>query len=192
MNERHHSPKNRLLILLLAALLILMLFVLLKDRLLHPSLTVVNTPREMHFQASSETITRDMDEIEALMQKVKANPEDNALCLELCDALMRAERWDAAESFAQRVVQRDSQNFQAHFLLGVILHQQHKDEQASQALEKAVAIRDDASARYSLGILYLYFLKQSDMGIRHLQAALKLPNLSKDLKAAIEEELEKH
>ncbi|MCR5814904.1 MAG: tetratricopeptide repeat protein [Desulfovibrio sp.] len=191
MTERKIFPKHRLLILFLAALLVLMLCVMLKKSLLHPSLTVQNAPHEMHFQASSETITRDMDEIGALMQMVKANPNDSSLTLKLCDALMRAERWDAAENFARRVTDLDPHSFQAHFLLGVILHQLNKNQEARDMLEKALTIHDDPAARYSLGILYLYFLQQTDKGLAHLQAALKLPDLTPELKATIEEEIQK-
>ncbi|MBO4335950.1 MAG: tetratricopeptide repeat protein [Desulfovibrio sp.] len=192
MTEQQTSLKQRLLILFLAVLLMLMLFVMLKERLLHPSLTVKNAPQEMHFQASSETITRDMDEVGALMQMVKANPQDSALILKLCDALMRAERWDAAESFARRVTDHDANNFQAHFLLGVILHQRQNYQQAQEMLSKALAIHDDPAARYSLGILCLYYLQQQEQGLMHLKAALKLPDLTPDLQANIEEELRKH
>ena len=191
MTEQRTSLKQRLLILFLAVLLIVMLFVMLKERLLHPALTVKNAPQEMHFQASSETITRDMDEIGALMQMVKANPKDSALILKLCDALMHAERWDAAESFARRVLDNDPNNFQAHFLLGVILHQRQNYQEAQEMLQKALAIHDDPAARYSLGILCLYFLQQQEQGLLHLKAALKLPDLTPELKASIEEELRK-
>ena len=58
-------------------------------------------------------------------------------------------------------------------------------------LEKVVALRDDATVRYSLGVLYSYFLQQKDKGRAHWEAGLKDPKISPEMRQAIEEELKK-
>ena len=76
-------------------------------------------------------------------------------------------------------------------MLGVILHNQGKPQEAAATLEKVVALRDDATVRYSLGVLYSYFLQQKDKGRAHWEAGLKDPKISPEMRQAIEEELKK-
>ena len=47
------------------------------------------------------------------------------------------------------------------------------------------------SVRYSLGILYAYYLEQPDKGLEQLQKALDNPNTPADLKKAVAEEVTK-
>ena len=76
-------------------------------------------------------------------------------------------------------------------MLGVILHNQGKPQEAAATLEKVVVLRDDATVRYSLGVLYSYFLQQKDKGRAHWEAGLKDPKISPEMRQAIEEELKK-
>ena len=45
--------------------------------------------------------------------------------------------------------------------------------------------------RYSLGVLYIYFLEDPKRGVEHLRAGLNDATASAELKAAIQQELEK-
>ena len=105
--------------------------------------------------------------------------------------LMATQEWDAAATFAQRAVALDVNDPQPLYMLGVILHNQGKPQEAAATLEKVVALRDDATVRYSLGVLYSYFLQQKDKGRAHWEAGLKDPKISPEMRQAIEEELKK-
>ena len=63
--------------------------------------------------------------------------------------------------------------------------------EAAASLEKVVAAKEDPSVRYSLGILYAYYLEQPDKGLEQLQKALDNPNTPADLKKAVSEEVTK-
>ena len=193
MTEHAAQPRTstRILILLLGLCLLVLLIFFIKERLTHPALTQNRAGSEMHFQASKEMIQRDADEIGALMQLLKNHPNDSALLLKLVNALMKAERWDAAQQFAHRLLAKDEKSFDAHFLLGIILHQIQNDEEAAKELEHALQLKEDGPARYSLAILYLYFLNKKEEGRAQLEAALKIPDLSSELKKSLEEELVK-
>lgn len=52
-------------------------------------------------------------------------------------------------------------------------------------------IKDEASVRYSLGVLYIYFLEDPKRGSEHLRAGLTDATASEELKAAIKQELER-
>ena len=105
--------------------------------------------------------------------------------------LMATQEWDAAATFAQRAVALDVNDPQPLYMLGVILHNQGKPQEAAATLEKVVVLRDDATVRYSLGVLYSYFLQQKDKGRAHWEAGLKDPKISPEMRQAIEEELKK-
>ena len=128
---------------------------------------------------------------DALMQKVAAEPTNKDALMHLAEHLMATQEWDAAATFAQRAVALDVNDPQPLYMLGVILHNQGKPQEAAATLEKVVALRDDATVRYSLGVLYSYFLQQKDKGRAHWEAGLKDPKISPEMRQAIEEELKK-
>ena len=77
------------------------------------------------------------------------------------------------------------------YMLGIIQHSQNRNAEAAASLEKVVAAKEDPSVRYSLGILYAYYLEQPDKGLEQLQKALDNPNTPADLKKAVAEEVTK-
>ena len=77
------------------------------------------------------------------------------------------------------------------YMLGIIQHSQNRNAEAAASLEKVVAAKEDPSVRYSLGILYAYYLEQPDKGLEQLQKALDNPNTPADLKKAVSEEVTK-
>ena len=111
--------------------------------------------------------------------------------MHLAEHLMATQEWDAAATFAQRAVALDVNDPQPLYMLGVILHNQGKPQAAAATLATVVALRDDATVRYSLGVLYSYFLQQKDKGRAHWEAGLKDPKISPEMRQAIEEELKK-
>lgn len=179
----------RMLIILLAAGLTVMLAVSLKARFQNPHLTVPGRQQSMPAAGGEAEAGQS---IGALMRKVSENPQDLNALLHLIEHLVVAQNWEAAETFAQRAVTMDVSNPKPLYLLGIILHNQGRNKEAAEALEKVLAIKDEASVRYSLGVLYLYFLNDPKRGIEQLQAGLKDPDVSADLKATIQQELEKN
>ena len=142
----------RALALLLALSLAAMLVISLTERFKHPQITVHVQP------APQAPAGMGGDAIGALMQEVAKNPQTVDALVHLVEALMTAQNWEAAETFAQRASTLDVNNPQPLYLLGVIKHNQGKHKEAAELLEKVVALHDNASVRYSLGVLYIHFL----------------------------------
>ncbi|MBQ7606868.1 MAG: tetratricopeptide repeat protein [Desulfovibrionaceae bacterium] len=182
------SRRERAVLLLLGASICCMLLVFLVDRLRNPSLVV--QVASMPKQEARESAMPGGDEIGALMRELKEKPHDLELMNSLAEALMNAEQWDAAATFVDRALSEDSKNFTAHFLKGIILHKKGRYEEAAKALEAALAIKDDARARYSAAVLYLYFLKNKELGRKHLERGLALPDLPKDMKDLFTKEMD--
>ena len=183
--------KERLILYAICASLCVMVFLLLKARLTNPSLTIQASSQEQIFSANTQTSSQGMGELGSLMQAISQNPKDPKVLKNLVEAFMQAEQWDAAENFARRLLAEDEKSFHARMYLGIILHAQKKDPEAAQFLEDAIIHKDDGAARYSLAVLYCYFLNEKEKGIAHLRAGLKDSTLSPELKKALEDELKK-
>ncbi|MBO4314306.1 MAG: CDC27 family protein [Desulfovibrio sp.] len=183
----------RLVVIVLAVALCAMLGAALVQRVLHPDMTVQLRPGEQRFPVSAADAPAEdnPDDVGVLMKAVAENPSDRESLLKLTEIFMTARNWDAAESFAKRAAVLDAQDARPPFLLGVILHNLGRHEEAAQSLGKAVALRDTAPARYSLGILCIYYLDRRDEGLDHLRKALTDASIDPDLKKSIEEELNK-
>ncbi|MFR4118012.1 MAG: tetratricopeptide repeat protein, partial [Bilophila wadsworthia] len=105
----------------------------------------------------------------ALMQKLQKNPTDLEALVGLTEHFMHTQDWQRAETFALRAVVAAPNETQPLYMLGIIQHSQNRNAEAAASLEKVVAAREDPSVRYSLGILYAYYLEQPDKGLEQLQ-----------------------
>lgn len=179
------TGSSRALVLLLALAFTVMLAVSLMERFQNPQLTV-------HVQHDQPpTADADGHDIGSLMQQAAQDPGNLNVLLHLVEALIGAQNWQAAETFAQRAVTMDVNNPRPLYLLGIVKHNMGQHKEAAEALEKVLALRDDASVRYSLGVLYIYFLKDVPRGVEHLSAGLHDPKASEELKRGLRDELEK-
>lgn len=124
-------------------------------------------------------------------QKLQKNPTDLEALVGLTEHFMHTQDWQRAETFALRAVVAAPNETQPLYMLGIIQHSQNRNAEAAASLEKVVAAREDPSVRYSLGILYAYYLEQPDKGLEQLQKALDNPNTPADLKKAVAEEVTK-
>ena len=176
-------------VLLLVALgLVLMLAAAFVQRLNNPHLVKQVDPQQRGGMGQQGGMN---PELGKLMQQVSENPNDLKALVHLTEHLVSDQQWDPAETFARRAMVVAPNDAQPAYLMGVILHNQGKHPQAAEALEKVIALKDEASVRYSLGVLYIYYLKNIPKGIEHLSAGLHDPQASEALKTSIREELEK-
>lgn len=176
---------TRILVLLLALGLTAMLAVSLIDRFKNPQLTVQLSPAPAGMGDAAP------DRIGLLMQQAAQDPDNVGVLVQLIEALMAQHNWDAAATFARRAVTLDVSNPRPLYLLGLVEHNQGRHKQAAEILEKVLLLKDDASVRYSLGVLYIYYLKDVPRGVEHLSAGLHDPEAGEDLKRGLREELEK-
>ena len=182
------NTSARILIVFLALALATMLCLALAERFLHPDLTV---QRERQLAPMPSVEEKKSMEIGALMRQVAAEPQNIDVLVKLVEQLTAAQSWDAAATFAQRAVAMDAMNPKPLYLLGIILHNQGRHKEAAEALEHVLSLKDEASVRYSLGVLYLYYLHDRARGLEHLQAGIEDTQAGRDIKLAIRAELDK-
>lgn len=158
-----------------------------------PSLTV-HTPQAAAPQAATGNTmgaSAEASPIMQLMQHLQHDPNDVDTLVKLADLFLHQNDPVRAENFALRAREVAPDNVDALYLLAIARHQQERHAEAAAALETALAIKDSADMRYSLGVLYIYFLNQPDKGRAMLEAALTAPGLSEALKTHIQTELAK-
>jgi len=189
MNEYFSiQGRQRALLFFLAVAFAGMAAVSLWQRMMHPELVVSSRSRQP--VAGRDEAPQDrMGEIGKLMQQVKNNPGDVAAMIHLAEHLADTNP-EAAENFLRKAVVAAPGDPQPLYLLGEVLHKRGEHAEAATCLERVLSLRDEPSVRYSLGVLYLRYLKQPERGIRHLRAALAQPKLPDDLAAAVRAELD--
>ncbi len=130
-------------------------------------------------------------EVGNLMQAVKENPNDVPTLIHLTEHLIESGELDAAENFIHRALSLEANNAQLHYLHGIILYNADRHDEAVKSFEQVVALQDNASARYSLGILQVYHFKNVEKGIAEFELGLKDPSAPDELKDIIRAEIEK-
>ena len=199
MTDQTLGKSPRSILLLLAAGLALMLVSTLSYLSSNPSLVAhtgagsaapQSAPAGQQMPTSAGMDDATQQRIMALMQKLQQNPTDLEALTGLAEHFMHTQDWQKAETFALRAVVAAPNETQPLYMLGIIQHNQDRHAEAAASLEKVVSVRDDPSVRYSLGILYAYYLNQPDKGLEQLQKALDNPAAPDDLKKAVAKEMD--
>jgi tetratricopeptide (TPR) repeat protein len=129
--------------------------------------------------------------ISALMAEVAQNPGNADALLELAQEFMSQGQPDAAAGFLDRAMLADAANPMPPYLLGYVRHQQGREQEACELMERSLSIRDQAAVRASLGVVYRYYAKDKDKAKAHWQRALELPDLDAEQRKTVEAELAK-
>lgn len=131
------------------------------------------------------------DGVVAFMRRLQQNPTDQEALLSLAEHFMHTEDWPKAETFALRAVVAAPNEKRPLYILGIIQHSQNRHAEAADSLRKALASGEDASIRYSLGLLTAYYLDKPEEGLADLRKAADNPTASAELKASAAREIEK-
>lgn len=131
------------------------------------------------------------DGVVAFMRRIQQNPADQHALLSLAEHFMHTGDWPRAENFALRAVAAAPNASRPLYLLGIIQHSQNRHAEAADSLRKALAAGEDASIRYSLGLLTAYYLDKVEEGLADLRKAAANPAASATLRAAAAREAEK-
>ena len=133
MTDSRLSFTARAIILLLGLSLLVMLGVTIKERVSNPHL-VTERP------TAPQGMGQEQNLLASLMQKVAAEPTNKDALMHLAEHLMATQEWDAAATFAQRAVALDVNDPQPLYMLGVILHNQGKPQEAAATLVRRLQI----------------------------------------------------
>ena len=141
-------------------------------------------------QAQAGT-SADTSRISSLMAETAKNPGNVDALLELAQEFMSQGQPDAAAGFLDRAMSADAANPMPPYLLGYLRHQQGREQEACELMERSLAVRDQAAVRASLGMLYRYYAKDNAKAEAHWKRALELPDLEAEQRKTVEAELAK-
>lgn len=188
-NIQAPSTGQKLVLIFVAVGLVVMLGISLVDRLRNPDLVVATRSGTPDMGGGAQQGMN--PDIAKLMEQLGKEPNNVEALMHLSEHLLNEQNWAAAETFIRRAVVAAPDNTQPMYLLGVVQHNLGQHKEAAESLERVLRLKDEASVRYSLGVLYIYYLNDSASGVKHLSAGLNDPKAPADLKKSLREELEK-
>lgn len=160
-------------------------------RMENPSLTErVERPAGMGGMGKNGQMTGPMKEIMELMQGLQEKPEDVGLLLRAAEQFMMMNAWDRAAVFLDKAASLEPDNPQVLNDQGIALYNMKKPEDALGKFERLLEKNpDDYRARYNLGLLYKYALKNPDKARECFQAVADSPTADEKAKQGAREEL---
>ena len=152
-----------------------------------PAQTAPGTPDKAKMEQATQS--PQAMAIMGLMQKMKENPNDVETLLALAQTFAEQGDMEGAKDMIQRATVAAPSDHRPPYLMGVVLGGQGKWQEAAEQLERSVSLKDDASARYSLGVIWRYHLKDEAKARSHFEKAAVLsgdPSLTSMIKAEID------
>ena len=152
-----------------------------------PAQTAPGTPDKAKMEQAAQS--PQAMAIMGLMQKMKENPNDVETLLALAQTFAEQGDMEGAKDMIQRATVAAPSDHRPPYLMGVVLGGQGKWQEAAEQLERSVSLKDDASARYSLGVIWRYHLKDEAKARSHFEKAAVLspdPSLTSMIKAEID------
>ncbi|MEZ0575351.1 tetratricopeptide repeat protein [Halodesulfovibrio aestuarii] len=151
----------------------------------HPSLTKVVQPRNT---VSAEAKNDSSAHIAELMGKLKEDANNVKLLEEIAQHFMDDGEYSQARMFIQRGITAQPNNAHLFYMLGMANFKLQSYSKAAKAFETSIAIADDPSARYNLGVLLKYYLDKPAEGNEQFKKIVS-SSANKNLKAAAQKEL---
>lgn len=160
-------------------------------RLQRPSLEVRRARPSGMSAAMGEAMNGPMQEVLALMQKLKEHPDDPGLQLEMAERFMEMGSYDRAKLFLDKVAKVRPEDPDVQNALGVTLYHL-KDAAGAKAAFEGMLARDpsDFRARFNLGLLYKYALNAPDKAAEALRAVADNPKTDPKTRETALKELE--
>ncbi len=124
-----------------------------------------------------------------LMMKMKEDPQNVENLLDLAMLFYDAKDPIGTLNFAQRASVLDPLNADASYLTGLAHAQLNEADKAIEAFDRSLISRDSAQTRYNKALVYMHALNDKEKAKAELTKALTLPDMSSELKTAIEQEL---
>lgn len=97
-----------------------------------------------------------MAEVSELMGKLKDNPNDAETLTAIGSTFLSAKDWNRAEFFLGRAVLSRPAHIKSRYMLGIAQYRLGKLPEAVKSFEELLAIEEDPSTLYNLGIIYKY------------------------------------
>ncbi len=124
-----------------------------------------------------------------LMMKMKEDPQNVETLLDLAMLFYDAKDPIGTLNFASRASVIDPLNADASYLSGLAHAQLQEADKAIEAFDRSLLSKNSAQTRYNKALVYIHALSDKANGKAELEKALALPDVTDELKKAIDKEL---
>ncbi len=132
----------------------------------------------------------DAAELGGLMAKLKAAPDNTDTLLAIADVFRRNKDWEKALGFLRRAADSAPADMRPQYFQGMALAEKGDSAPAAEAFEKALLLApNNASARFSLAVLYRHYLNNPGRARELLEAIVASPDAEEAVKARARTEL---
>lgn len=170
---------------LMAVGILLMVGVTVFERLANPSLV---QPTNIPAQPQA---ARDESPLARLMRQAGEEPNNASIQVELAMLLLGQGNVEEAQTFLDRARVLDVNNPDVPYLLGYIANFNKHYEDAARLMEESLALADRAEVRYSVGIIYQYYLKNTEKAVEHWKKGLVAGDANMAQLKQIQQEIDK-
>ncbi len=133
-----------------------------------------------------------MKHVRELMARMRKDPDNMEIQLELANSFMMIRAYDRAKPFFDKVLTKEPDNVQALMGLGMCYYQAENFKEAAGAFDRIIALDpDDSMARFNTGIIKKYYLHEHEAAENEFRQIISNPKSPDDMKRRAEEELKK-
>ena len=128
--------------------------------------------------------------LESLIQELQTKGDDLDTLLDLAEMFTNLGDLANAQTFVNRALVSAPSEPRSYYQQGRIYQSRGSFQQAADLMELSLSMGDSAQVRHDLALIYADALNNKVKAVEHLSAALALPNLSPELRAHYQEELQ--
>jgi tetratricopeptide (TPR) repeat protein len=132
----------------------------------------------------------DMDQLRALMAKMKENPNDPQVLLELANTFMTMQAWDKSLELVTAAAKVAPDNIEVHRAMGMVRFERKEYDLAKKSFDTVLKMNpDDVLGHYNMGILLKHYLQKPAEGDQHFRRVVQLNPQDQDVLKGAQEEL---
>lgn len=132
----------------------------------------------------------DMGAMREIMDKLRANPDDPKVMLEVGNAFMMMQAWDKALEMLLMAEKKLPKDMAVQKALGMVRFERKEFDLAKKAFDKVLAAEpNDALSHYNMAILLKHYMNKAAEGDAHFRKVLQLAPEDQELVKGAQEEL---
>jgi tetratricopeptide (TPR) repeat protein len=132
----------------------------------------------------------DLNQLRAQMAKLKENPSDPKVLLELANTFMMMQAWDKSLELVSAAVKVAPGNIETHRAMGMVRFERKEYALAKKSFDTVLKMDpDDVLGNYNMGILLKHYLQKPAQGDAHFRRVVQLNPKDPDVLKSAQEEL---
>ncbi|XPV75400.1 MAG: tetratricopeptide repeat protein [Desulfovibrio sp.] len=131
-----------------------------------------------------------MERITMMMKMLEKSPDDPKVIVQIANTFMQMKSFDQALKLLTPAIEKRPEDADLLRAQGICLFELKKYDEAAHAYDKVIVLDpEDSMAKYNLGILYKYYLKNEAKGDELFEAVLASKNVDDHIRQQSEHEL---